>query len=152
MPSPGPFRAALTALAGLNVPGVRHNYGIEALPEALPRGSLPALVLVPMLDSMRRNKYGDFQTAAPSGTQALSSYLITHLLIYAPTGNGIGARSALPGLVDLVDAYAAAISADPHLGGALFYPASYSVYMAPVPFAGVRYHAAQFWHTLTVQV
>lgn len=152
MPTPGPFRAALNALAALSVPGVRHNYPIDALPEALPRGALPALAIVPMLDTMRRRQYGEFAPAAPAGSPALSSYLVTHLLICTPIGGGVGSRSALPGLVDLVDAYAAAISADPHLGGTLFYPATYSAYIAPVPYAGVRYHAAQFWHTLTVQI
>jgi hypothetical protein len=150
MPS-GPLHTALDALAALTVPGIRTNFGLNAIPEKITRAQLPALILVPMLDATRRRKYGEFGMAAPSGAQALAHYLITHLLLVKPVGTGLGARSALPGLVDLVDDYGATLRANAHLSGALFYPVSYSVVIAPIHFAGVEYHAAQFWHTLTVQ-
>jgi hypothetical protein len=150
MPS-GPLHAALDALAALSVPGIRTNFALDAIPEKLTRAQLPALILAPLVDATRRRKYGEFNMATPSGSQALASYLVTHLLLYKPTNTGLGARSALPSLIDLVDAYAAALRTDSHLGGTLFYPVSYSVFIAPVSFAGIEYHAAQFWHTLTLQ-
>lgn len=150
MPS-GPLHTALDALAALSIPGIRTNFAMDAIPEKITRAQLPALILVPMLDATRRRKYGEFGMAAPAGAQALANYLITHLLLFKPVGTGLGARSSLPGLVDLVDAYAGALRTDAHLGGALFYPVSYSVFIAPIHFAGVEYHAAQFWHTLTIQ-
>lgn len=150
MPS-GPLHTALDALAALSVPGIRTNFALDAIPEKITRAQLPALILVPMLDATRRRKYGEFGIASPSGSQGLASYLITHLLLYKAVGSGLGARSSLPGLVDLVDDYAATLRADSHLGDTLFYPVSYSVFIAPINFAGVEYHAAQFWHTLTIQ-
>lgn len=150
--SAGKFRSALTALAGLTVTGVSHNLDIDAVPEKISRAVLPVLIVAPVLDEPKRRKYGEFQIASPSGSSALAQYLVTHLLLYAPIGSGKGARSTLPGMVDLIDNYATAIRANPKLNGTLYLPTSYVVYAAPVQYGGVGYYAARFWHTFTVEV
>ena len=149
--SGGKFRTALTALSAISVPGVLHNWDVDAVPEKISRAALPALIVAPVLDEPKRRKYGEFQIASPSGSSALAQYLVTHLLLYTPIGAGKGARSALPGLVDLVDNYALAIRGNPKLGGALYLPTSYVVYVAPVNYGGVAYYAVRFWHTFTVE-
>jgi hypothetical protein len=80
----GKFRSALTALAGLAVTGVNHNYDVDAVPEKIARASLPVLIVAPALDDTRRRKFGEFQVATPSGSSALVQYMVTHLLLYAP--------------------------------------------------------------------
>ncbi len=136
--SAGKFRSALTALAGLTVTGVSHNYDVDSLPERLGRASLPVLIVAPVLDDTRRRKYGEFQVAS-------------HLLLYAPVGSGKGIRSAMPGLVDLIDNYALAIRANPKLGNTLYVPTVYSVYVAPVNFGGILYYGCRFWHSMTIE-
>ncbi len=149
--SAGKFRTALTALAGLSVTGVLHNWDVDQVPDKVARASLPALLVAPTLDDARRRKYGEFQVATPSGSSALVNYLVTHLLLHAPIGAGRGTRSAVPGLVDLIDNYALAVRADPKLGGALFLPTVYTVYIAPVTYGGILYYGARFWHTFTIE-
>lgn len=149
---PGKFRSALTALSQVSVPGVLHSYDVDAVPEKLSRASLPVLIVAPTLDSARRRKYGEFGIATPSGSTALVNYLVTHLLLYTPVGAGKGVRSSLPGLVDLVDNYASALRANAKLGGVLFTPTTYTVYIAPTAYAGCLYYAAQFWHVFTIEV
>ncbi len=82
--SAGKFRSALTALAGLSVPGVNHNYDIDTIPEKISRAALPVLIVAPVLDDTRRRKFGEFQVATPSGSAALVHYLVTHLLLHTP--------------------------------------------------------------------
>ncbi len=82
--SAGRFRSALTALAGVVVTGVNHNYDVDAVPEKLARAALPVLIVAPVLDDARRRKFGEFQVATPSGSSALVQYLVTHLLLSAP--------------------------------------------------------------------
>jgi hypothetical protein len=147
----GKFRSALTALAGLTVTGVNHNYDVDAVPEKIARASLPILIVAPALDDTRRRKFGEFQVATPSGSSALVQYMVTHLLLYAPVGSGRGARTSLPGLVDLIDNYAAAIRSDPKLGSTLYLPTVYTVYVAPANYSGITYFACRFWHTFTIE-
>lgn len=149
--SAGKFRSALTALAGLTVSGVNHNYDVDAVPEKLSRAALPVLIVAPVLDDTRRRKFGEFQVATPSGSSALVQYLVTHLLLYAPVGSGKGARSSLPGLVDLIDNYAVAIRANPKLNNTLYLPTVYNVFVAPVSYGGITYFGARFWHTFTIE-
>ncbi len=148
----GKFRSALTALSQISVPGVAHNFDLDAIPDKVARAVLPALIVAPTLDATRRRKYGEFQIATPSGATASVNYLVTHLLLYSPIGAGKGVRSSLPGLIDLVDSYANAIRANPKLNGTLFTPTVYSVYIAPISYAGCLYQAAQFWHVFTLEV
>ena len=147
----GKFRSALTALAGLTITGVSHNYDVDSMPERVSRAALPVLIVAPVLDDTRRRKFGEFQVASPSGSSALVQYLVTHLLLYAPVGSGKGVHTALPGLVDLIDNYALAIRANPKLNNTLFVPTVYSVYVAPVNFGGILYYGCRFWHSMTIE-
>jgi hypothetical protein len=149
--SAGKFRSALTALAGINVTGVLHNFDVDAVPEKISRAALPALIVAPVLDDARRRKYGEFQVASPSGSSAVVQYMVTHLLLYAPVGSGKGAKSNMPGLVDLVDNYASAIRANPRLSNTLYQPTVYTVYVAPVNFGGVLYYGCRFWHSMSIE-
>jgi hypothetical protein len=149
MPTPS-FRAALDALAAINIPGITRSYALDQIPESLSRSQLPVLILAPMIDTARRRKYSEVEVTAPTHSGVVANYLITHLLLYTPLSGSKGAQSGLPGVVDLVDQYGITLQADPYLGGTLFYPLSYSVFIAPVQYAGIRYHAAQFWHTLSI--
>jgi hypothetical protein len=149
--SAGKFRSALTALASLSVTGVLHNYDVDSVPEKLSRAALPVLVVAPVLDDTRRRKFSEFQLSSPSGSSALVQYVVTHLLLYAPIGSGKGTRSAMPGLVDLIDNYAAAIRANPRLSSTLYQPTVYTVYIAPVNYGGILYYGARFWHNMTIE-
>jgi hypothetical protein len=149
---PGKLRTALTNLAALSVSGVAHNYDVDSVPEKVARAQLPCLILLPVVDEGRTKRFGDFKLATPNAAKGLVVYVVAHVLLYAPVGAGRGARSNLPGLVDLVDNYATAIRANPNLSGALFKPTSYVVSMEGVTWAGIRYFGARFWHTFVVQV
>src|SRR5258708_19079794 len=138
----GKFRSALTALAGLTVTGINHNYDVDQTPDRLGRAALPVVIVGPVRDDARRRKYGEFQVASPSGSSALVQYLVTHLLLYGPVGSGKGTRSSLPGLVDLIDNYANAIRANPKLGGTLFLPTIYSVYVRPADRKSTRLNSS----------
>src|SRR5687767_13008660 len=146
--SAGKFRSALTALASLSVTGVLHNYDIDAVPEKISRAALPALIVAPALDDQQRHKFSDFEMASPSGSSGLAHYIVTHLLLFAPVGNGRGAKSNLPGLVDIIDNYANAIRANPRLGSTLYQPTLYTVHVAPVWYGGGLYYGCRFWHTM----
>lgn len=141
---------ALNALASLTIPGVRHNYGIATLPERIGRAALPALLVIPTFDDGSRRDYGEFRMGAPAGSQALIRYAVTHLLLHAPIGAGTGANDELPTLITLLDNYAAVLKTDPRLGGTLYYPASYTISIAPVDYGGSRYFGARLWHTWTI--
>ena len=124
------FRAALTRLAALTVSGVSNNYDLDALPNALHSAQLPALLVMPIeLETQRffRERTDSLQTAAFSGAAKTAHYQATHLLLVAPIKTGLGIRSHLPQLVDLIDGYTAALSADVTLGGALLAPARVGV-------------------------
>ena len=124
------FREALSALAGLNVPGVAHNYDISDVPDDLTRAQLPALLVLPGEVSERRlfRERGEgFHALAFSGSARTISYTITHLLLVTPTTDGVGMRSHYPRLIDLIDAYFAALVADVTLGGTLLEPARVTV-------------------------
>jgi hypothetical protein len=120
------FRMALTNLSALSVTDVQNNYDIDALPETLSNPQLPALLVQPIDvqdDRLFKEQGQGLQTVAFSGAGKTVNYAVTHLLIVAPTSNGVGVRSHLPQLVTLIDNYMSAIADDPTLNDVLIEPA-----------------------------
>lgn len=144
------FRAALSQLALLRVDGIHNNYDLEELPNRLTRAQLPALLVLPIeLDRERlfQQRQDSLDTAVFSGAAITVNSHVTHLLLLAPTEAGLGLRSHLPRLIELIDSYTAAIAADITLGDALLAPAGVSVEPGVFPYADREYYGCAFRHT-----
>jgi hypothetical protein len=149
------FRSALTALAALSVAGVTRNYDLDAVPEALARPQLPALLVLPAAaqdEALGRPRSQGFQAVAFSGGPRTVQYGVTHLLLVAPVESGRGARSHLPRLIDLADAYFVALSADVTLGDRLALPAVVRVEPGIYRHGGISYHGIAFQHTWVIEL
>jgi hypothetical protein len=153
------YRHALTELARLDVPGVTINYDVDAIPETLPRGRLPALLVLPidprdMADDRRlfRERSDSFRVPAFSDGVKTITFPVTHLLLAAPLAAGSGLRTHLPGLVDLIDAYFAALAAEVTLGGRLLEPARVRVEPGIFTYGDVVYCGCAFRHTWIIGV
>jgi len=150
-----PFREALTALAGLTVSGITHNYDVDSIPDSLARPQLPALLVLPLElndEPATKQRGKGFEAIAFSSGGRTVTYTATHLLLVAPTETGRGLRSHLPKLIDLIDAYFTALSADVTLGGKLLEPARVHVEPGGYPYGGIPYHGVAFRHTWILQV
>lgn len=150
-----PFRSALTNLSALSVSGVIHNYDVDAVPDDLSRAQLPALLVLPgtIQDAERFREQGKgFVAIAFSGGPRTVTYAVTHLLLVAPVTAGRGARSHLPKLIDIIDAYIAALSANLTLSGALLEPARVQVEPGIYKHGDIPYHGCAFRHTWVIQV
>lgn len=149
------FRAALTTLASLSVPGVAHNYDLDAAPDDLSRVQLPALLTLPVLpDEIRlRGEAGQgFQAIAFSGGPHTATFAVTHLLLVAPAAVGRGQRSHLPKFIDLIDAYFTALAADVTLSSALLEPARVRVEPGLFTYGHAAYYGCAFRHTWLIQM
>jgi len=149
------FRAALTQLASMKVSGVRGNFDLDELPNSLHSGQLPALLVIPVeldADRLFRERKDSLQTAAFSGGAKSVYYGVTHLLLAAPADAGLGLRSHLPRLVDLIDAYTAALSADVTLGDQLLAPARVSVEPGSFPYGEREFYGCAFRHTWLLEI
>ena len=150
-----PFRAALTNLSTLSVTGVTHNYDVDAVPDNLSRAQLPALLVLPgetQADELFRERGKGFSAIAFSSGARTVTYTVTHLLLVAPVEAGRGARSHLPALIDLIDAYFAALGANVTLSAALLEPARVKVEPGTFTHGDITYHGCAFRHTWLVQV
>lgn len=141
------YRAALTALAALSVPGVRHNFDADAVPGWLARAQLPALLVLPgalRTGALFDRSGGGFDDTAFAGAAATVTHVVTHLLLAAPlrAGNAGRARTAA-----LIDAYAAALRADSTLGGLLLEPARVRIEPGVFAHGGADYYGCAFRHT-----
>ena len=144
------FRLALAQLAAMNVNGVRNNYDLDELPTSLHSAQLPALLVLPIeleTDRVFRERADSLQTPAFSGGAQTVYYTLTHLLLTAPTESGLGIRSHLSQLVDLIDAYTAAIAKDVTLGETLLAPARVGVEPGKFPYGERGFHGCAFRHT-----
>lgn len=154
------FQAALAALAGLSVPGILHNYAIEAVPDHVSRAQLPALLVLPgevlpgEIGERRlfRERGQGFQTLAFSGGARTMTFAVTHLLLVTPTTDGVGLRSHYPRLVALLDAYFAALGADVLLGGALLEPPRVTVETGIFTHGDAAYYGCALRHLWTVEM
>ena len=143
------FRAALTQLSIMNVTGVRNNYDLDELPNALQRAQLPALLVMPIeleRNQLFRQSEDSLQTAVFSGSAKTITYTLSHLLLSAPTEAGLGIRSHLPRLVALIDSYTAAFAADVTLGNTLLAPARLSVEPGIFPYGEGEFYGCAFRH------
>ena len=143
------FRKALSQLTQLSVAGIRNNYDIDQLPEALHSPQLPALLALPIeLERERifQQREDSLQLAAFSGAAKSVSYRLTHLLLVAPVDAGLGLRTHLPLLIDLVDSYSAALAADITLGDRLQLPARVSIEPGVFSYGGGEYFGCAFRH------
>ncbi len=149
------FRAALTALAGLTVSGVAHNFDVDAVPETAARAQLPALLVLPVDiqdDALFKERGKGFEAVAFSGGGRSVSYTVTHLLLVAPLGAGAGMRSHLPALITLIDAYFAALKPQVTLGGLLLEPARVRVEPGIYRHGGQQYYGCAFRHVWSLAV
>ena len=149
------IRAALTRLASLSVSGVSHNYDVDSVPDSLNRVQLPALLVLPITpptSKITRTASEGFQTIAFSSGPRTVTVTITHLLLVAPTEAGRGVRTHLPKVVDLMDAYCAALAADPLLNNILLEPARVQVEPGDFTYGHSTYHGCAFRHTWIIQV
>ncbi len=144
------FRLALDQLAAMHVDGVRNSYDLDELPNSLVNAQLPALLASPIeLEKERlfRERADSLQTATFSGGAMTIYYKATHLLLSAPDESGLGIRSHLPQLVDLIDAYIAAIAKDVTLGDTLLAPARLGVEPGLFPYGEREFYGCAFRHT-----
>ncbi len=152
------FHDALDALASLEVAGVRGNYAIDSVPAFLSRGQLPALLVLPVETSSIRERSlfhergGGFEPLAFSSGNRTVTHAVVHLLLVAPAPSGAGLRSHMPVLVDLIDTYLAAMSADVLLGGRLLEPTQVRVDTDVFDYSGVAYVGCAFRHTWVMRL
>jgi hypothetical protein len=151
----GAFRTALTNLSNLSVAGVVNNYDVDEVPDDLNRAQLPALLVLPGEtpdEELTLNQHGTGFTATAFGSGARTvTYVITHLLLVAPVSAGKGLRSHLPTLIDLIDAYFAALGAAVTLSGALLEPAQVRVEPGIFKHGESEYHGCALRHTWVIQ-
>jgi hypothetical protein len=143
------FHTALDRLAALSVTGVAHNYAIDAVPDALSRSQLPALLVLPgetQEKQLFKERSEGFQALAFSSGPRSITYAITHLLLVAPVEASLGMRAHLPRLVDLIDIYLTALGSDVTLSGALVEPARVKVEPGTFQHGGILYHGCAFRH------
>lgn len=144
------LRAALTALAALDVPGVTLSSTLDALPDRLAPDQLPALLILPgdPYGARRAFDADDGLRALTFGGTADSVVVhITHALLVVPSAAPLSQRRAVPRIVDLIDAYTAALAADLTLGGALARPAHITLAPDTFAYAGIAYYGCLFRHT-----
>lgn len=143
------YQSALNALAALTIPGVLVSYTLDTLPETPNRARLPALLALPGdldRDGLFRERGDGLHQVTLDGVAHAVGCTATHLLLTAPVSAGAGMRSALPGLVTLIDAYIATLAADMTLGGALAQPAQVAIEPGQFTYGGVAYHGCAFRH------
>jgi hypothetical protein len=149
------FRTALSALAALSVTGISHNYDVDAVPEAIGRGQLPALLVLP-IDTQDASFLGEkgagFQTVAFANGAKTVTYTTTHLLLVAPVIQGKGLRALMPNLVDHIDSYFETLRDDVLLNATLLESAQVKVEPGIFKFGGVEYVGCAFRHTWLIEV
>lgn len=149
------FRTALTNLAGLSVTGVSNNFDLDAVPDDLSRAQLPALLALPVEiedDALFKQRGVGFEAVAFSSGPRTVTYTATHLLLVAPVNAGVGLRTHLPLLIDLIDDYFAALGADVTLSGALLEPAQVRVEPGVFKHGDIAYHGCAFRHTWVMEI
>lgn len=142
------WRSAFSNLAAIGVTGVNTSYDLDALPSTLPAANLPALVPdFPAGAGLPREDGRGLSTLTYDGAVWRAGLEIDHVLYWTPAALDAGLTAVLPALIDAVDAYLAAVSADGTLGGVLHEPLEVlRVQVGTLERGGVRYYGACFRH------
>jgi hypothetical protein len=142
------WRSVFSNLASLAVSGVATSYDLDDLPPVLASADLPALVpAFPAGVGMIGEEEQGLAALTYDGSAWLAALHADHFLYWSPEGAGAGPAEALPALLDAVDAYLAALSADGTLGGALHAPLAVErVQVGVFEYGGAAYFGARFRH------
>lgn len=142
------WRDAFTHLAAIEVTGVGSSYDLDQVPDLLPGADLPALVpqfpaVAGTLDAGERG----LSALTYDGSAWTAALHVDHMLFWTPVWADAGLMAVLPDLIDAVDNYLAAVSADPTLGGALHAPLEIvRVQIGLFEYGGTGYYGARFRH------
>lgn len=149
------FKTALTQLGLLNVDGISHHYGITSLPESLSRAQLPALLVMP-LEKRENEFYREsglaFEGIAFGNGTKTARFVVTHLLLVAPIGQGEGMRDHLGLLADCIDAYLEALAADITLADSLEEAAEVHIETGIYPYGKGQYYGCAFRHRWRIAI
>ncbi len=142
------WRLAFSNLATIGVAGVNTSYDLDALPGPLPAADLPALAPdFPAGTGLPREGERGLSTLTYDGAVWRAGLEVDHILYWTPAALDAGLITVLPALIDAVDAYLAAVSADGTLGGVLHEPLEVlRVQIGTLERGGVRYYGARFRH------
>jgi len=140
------LEAALNALAALPVPGVS-AYGVGALPPTLERGTLPALVVLPLsLPELPLLPSAGLGLGTFAQGSAYAQISVTHLLLWTTREAAQPLRLTLPALIASVDDVLSAYAADPLLGDALAEPTQVRVELGQFRWSTSEYYGCAFRH------
>ncbi|MCU0499120.1 MAG: hypothetical protein MUF87_17340 [Anaerolineae bacterium] len=148
----GTLRASLEQLAALTVNGVRGHYGIDAVPRSLSRAQLPALVVLPIENETDDRFFPDrgegFRALEFSNTTRTITYAVTHLLLVAPKGD----ERQTGRLIDLIDSYFLALSAQVTLNDTLLHPARVRAEIGVFTYGDGAYYGCALRHLWTIAI
>ncbi len=142
------WRSVFTNLAAVGVSGVTSSYDLDELPNTLPAADLPALApAFPAGVGALGEEEEGLSTLTYDGSVWTAILHVDHMLYWSPAWSEAGLAVVLPDLIDAVDAYLEAISADGTLNGALDTELEIlRVQVGVVEYAGVRFYGARFRH------
>lgn len=149
----GAFRNALTALAGLTVTGVLHNYDVDTLPpKQVYRAQLPCLLVLPVEIDRRVTREGSEglgDIVFPNQGKTVI-YAVNHVLLAAETS--LEAHRAVPLLADLVDNYFAALKSNLTLGETLLEATQVRVEAAVIKYGENHYWGCRMRHLWNIEI
>jgi hypothetical protein len=141
------WRDAFTNLSTIAVSGVATSYDLDGLPNALPAEALPALAPAFPQHRERREGMEGLAVLTFDGARWTATMHVEHVLYWLPAWSEAGLAAVLPALVEAIDDYLAAVSADGTLDSALD-EELVILEVAPgvVTYAGTRYYGVRFLH------
>lgn len=140
------WKDAITKLAAVAVSGVTTSYDLDGVPDVLPAADLPALIPAFPEGSGPDDAPG-LATLTYDGSAWRAGLTVEHVLYWTPAWSDAGLQAVLPDLLDAVDAYLEAISADGTLDETLGQPLEIErVAIGEMVYAGVTFYGARFRH------
>jgi hypothetical protein len=140
------WKDALSNLAALSVSGVNTSYDSSNLPNTLAAADLPALAPA-FPEGTGESDPPGLSVLTYDGAAWRAGLEIDHVLYWSPAWSEAGLRTALPDLLDALEAYLNAVRADGTLGGALDAELTISAARpGVVSYGGVRYLGITFRH------
>jgi hypothetical protein len=141
------WRTAFSRLAAVNVTGVQTSYDLDDLPNTLPAADLPALAPSFPDGGGQAGGLEGLETLTYDGSAWLAALEVDHVLYWSPAWSEVGLSAVLPDLVEAVDSYLDAVSADGTLGGVLDEELTIlRVQVGVVEYGGVKFFGARFRH------